>query len=165
MANNFAWRRIHLIPDSAYEIDKRVWPQGPPEYRFTSVGSVLCHSIPIRLGTEIERLLTENTKLRAEFEAFVREWSERFGFLATENPRDSIKSIDEVAILLSGFLPSRLQPEPGPREESEPNPPSYTLLFSREAWHEFQGRSDRDCELCGKPDRHPNHNPEGKFNG
>ena len=31
---------------------------------------------------------------------FVREWSDRFGFLASQNPRDSVESIDEVACLL-----------------------------------------------------------------
>lgn len=52
------WVRIHLIPDTPYVIDKRVWPQGPPEYRFTSVGLVPCDPIPARLGIEIERLLS-----------------------------------------------------------------------------------------------------------
>lgn len=38
-------------------------------------------------------------------QAFVHEWSERFGFLATENPRDSIESIDEVAQILNRRYP------------------------------------------------------------
>lgn len=31
---------------------------------------------------------------------FRKEWSERFGFLAVQNERDSLKSIDEVATIL-----------------------------------------------------------------
>jgi hypothetical protein len=35
-------------------------------------------------------------KAENELAAFKTEWSERFGFLAVENPRDSIESIDEA---------------------------------------------------------------------
>lgn len=41
-----------------------------------------------------------------QLEAFVAEWSDRFGFLADENPRDSIESIDEVADILNNRLVS-----------------------------------------------------------
>lgn len=36
-----------------------------------------------------------------DFDLFIKEWSDRFGFLATNNPRESINSIDEVADILS----------------------------------------------------------------
>ena len=46
----------------------------------------------------------EEARLRAEVQqlkAFRKEWSDRFGFLATKNPRDSFASIDEVASILT----------------------------------------------------------------
>lgn len=123
-SNKFAWKRIHEIPNSSYAIDKRVWPQGPPDYRISNTQGTDRDAVPVRLGQEIERILAENAKLRA----FVREWSERFGFLATENPRDSVKSIDEVARYLN----------------REINPFGPT-------WHEFRGRQDLHREWMETP--------------
>lgn len=48
-------------------------------------------------------LLEDIEKLKSrviELERFVQEWSNRFGFLATKNPKNSFDSIDEVATLL-----------------------------------------------------------------
>jgi hypothetical protein len=36
-----------------------------------------------------------------QYDRFVQEWANRFGFMATENEPDSFKSIDEVACILS----------------------------------------------------------------
>ena len=36
----------------------------------------------------------------ADLRKFKQEWSDRFGFLAVQNPRDSFASIDEVATIL-----------------------------------------------------------------
>lgn len=111
--NKLAWECIHQVPDTPYVIEKREWPiygplfgQGTPDYRFKVDGQDYpCDPIPAPLGLEIERLVAENTRLQAEFRAFVREWSERFGFLASENPRESVESIDEVAQILGHRYP------------------------------------------------------------
>lgn len=45
----------------------------------------------------VGELMAEVERLRA----FVREWSNRFGFMATANEPDSFDSIDEVAVVIN----------------------------------------------------------------
>jgi len=45
-------------------------------------------------------ILNDTIEHLESLDNFVEEWSDRFGFLATVHPRDSFKSIDEVATIL-----------------------------------------------------------------
>jgi len=68
--------------------------------RLLALRQVVAVSAHLSLG-EQEQVLLDLLDARTAFNEFQDEWSERFGFLAIKNQRDSLESIDEVACILN----------------------------------------------------------------
>ena len=68
--------------------------------RLLALRQAVAVSAHLSLG-EQEQVLLDLLDARTAFNEFQDEWSERFGFLAIKNQRDSLESIDEVACILN----------------------------------------------------------------
>ncbi len=56
------------------------------------------------LAEQLSEEIDAKVRLRSAFNAFRREWANRFGFLQTEYPADSIESMDAVADVWATLL-------------------------------------------------------------
>ena len=65
-----------------------------------------------------------------------------------------MRRIASMVHVMGGKLTMDLQPL-----VSLPNIPSHGHLK-----HSFSGRTDRDCDTCGRPDRHSNHHQANPYN-